>query len=93
MHDRLIVATGLHLQMDEDFEIVGVIENIETIAVGNQIREIERLRKAFGVGRWRKLKGTATIRFDDGTIHRVELHWYEAHGIGRRKLKIKDYLD
>ncbi len=79
--------------MDEDFEVVGAIEDIETIAVGSRIHEIERLRKAFGAGRWRKLKGTATIRFDDGTMHRVELHWYEAHGIGRRKLKIKEYLD
>ena len=79
--------------MDEDFEIVGAIENIETIAADSRIREIAHLRKTFGAGRWRKLKGTATIRFDDGTIHRVELHWYEAHGIGRRKLKIKEYLD
>ena len=79
--------------MDEDFEIIGRIENTETIAVGNRIREIERLRKTFGAGRWRKLKGTATIRFVDGTISRVELHWYEAHGIGRKKLKIKEYLD
>ena len=79
--------------MDEDFEIIGSIEEIETIAVGNRIREIKRLREAFGAGRWRKLKGIATVRFNDGTIHQVELHWYEAHGIGRRKLKIKDYLD
>ena len=79
--------------MDEDFEIVGAIENIETIAADSRIREIARLRKTFGAGRWRKLKGTATIRFDDGTIHRIELHWYEAYGIGRRKLKIKEYLD
>ena len=74
--------------MDEEFEIIGSVEDVETIAVGNGIREIARLRKAFGAGRWRKLKGVATVRFDDGTIHRVELHWYEAHGIGRKKLKI-----
>lgn len=79
--------------MDEDFEIIGSIAEIETIAVGNRIREIARLRKAFGAGRWRKLKGIATVRLEDGTIHRVELHWYEAHGIGRKKLKIKEYLD
>ncbi len=79
--------------MDEDFEIIGSIEGIETIAVGSRIREIGRLRKAFGAARWRKLKGVATIRFEDGTIHRAELHWYEAHGIGRKKLKIKEYLD
>ncbi|MDT5122438.1 MAG: hypothetical protein QOC96_1920 [Acidobacteriota bacterium] len=79
--------------MTEDFEIIGKIEEIETIAVGNRIREIGRLRKAFGAGRWRKLKGVATVRLEDDTIHRVELHWYEAHGIGRKKLKIKEYLD
>ncbi|MEO8433396.1 MAG: hypothetical protein ABI596_00750 [Pyrinomonadaceae bacterium] len=61
--------------------------------MGNQIREIARLRKAYGAGRWRKFKGVALVHFDDGTIHRVELHWYEAHGIGRKKLKIKAYLD
>lgn len=60
--------------MDEDFEVVGVIEDIEIIAVGSRIREIARLRQTFGAGRWRKLKGIATIRFEDGTIHRVELH-------------------
>ena len=79
--------------MNEDFEIIGRIEQIKTIAVGPRIREIKRLRKAFGEGRWRKLKGIASVRLEDGTIHRVELHWYEAHGIGRKKLKIKDYLD
>jgi hypothetical protein len=79
--------------MSEDFEVIGTIEEIKTIAAGSRIREIARLRKAFGAGRWRKLKGVATVRFEDGTIHRVELHWYEAHGIGRKKLKIKEYLD
>ncbi len=79
--------------MKEDFEIIGRVEQVEIIAVGSSISEIGRLRKAFGSGRWRKLKGIATVRLEDGTIHRVELHWYEAHGIGRRKLKIKDYLD
>ena len=79
--------------MNEDFEIIGRIEQIKTIAVGPGIREIKRLRKAFGEGRWRKLKGIAIVRLEDDTIHRVELHWYEAHGIGRKKLKIKAYLD
>jgi len=79
--------------MSEDFEIIGKIEAVETIAVGDRIREIARLRKAYGRGRWRKLKGLAQVSFPDGTIHRVELHWYEAHGIGRKKLKIKNYLD
>jgi len=80
-------------EMRENFEIIGRIEEIQTIGVGSAIREIRRLRKAFGHGRWRKLKGVAMVRLEDGTIHRVELHWYESHGIGRRKLKIKDYLD
>jgi hypothetical protein len=79
--------------MREDFEVLGAIEKIEPIAVGTSIREIKRLRKAYGHGRWRKLKGIATVRLEDGTICRVELHWYEAHGIGRKKLKIKHYLD
>ena len=79
--------------MNEDFEIIGSIDEIEIIAVGRAIREIRRLHKTFGRGRWRKLKGKATVRLEDGTIHFVELHWYEAHGLGRKKLKIKDYLD
>jgi hypothetical protein len=76
-----------------DFEILSEITEIETIAVGNSIRDIARLRKQFGSGRWRKLKGVATVRLANGRIQRVELHWYEAHGIGKRKLKLKRYLD
>lgn len=75
------------------FEVVGKITDIETIAVGSKIRDIARLRKQFGTGRWRKLKGIATIRLRSGRIRKIELHWYEAHGIGKRKLKIKRYLD
>ncbi len=75
------------------FEIIGAVDNIETIAVGNAIRDIARLRKQYGAGRWRKLKGTALVRLADGSIRRAEVHWYEAHGIGRRKLKIKHFLD
>ena len=78
--------------MNEAFEVIGKIQSIQTIA-GNRIREIARLSKAYGRGRWRKLKGVALVLFRDGTIHLVELHWYEAHGIGRKKLKIKKYLD
>ena len=79
--------------MTEDFEIIGEIEAVETIAIGNRIREIARLQRIYGMGRWRKRKGLAMVLFPDGTIHRVELHWYEAHGIGKKKLKIKRYLD
>lgn len=75
------------------FEIIGDITNIETIAVGNRIREIARLREQFGRGRWRKLKGEATVRLLNGKIRRAEIHWYEAHGIGKRKMKIKRFLD
>lgn len=75
------------------FEIVGHIENIETIAVGGRIREIMRLQKQFGRGRWRKLKGVARLRLAGGRIRKAELHWYEAHGIGRRKMKIKRFLE
>jgi hypothetical protein len=75
------------------FEIIGTIADIETIAVGRQIREIRRLRKQYGFGRWRKLKGFAYIRLANGSIRRAEVHWYEAHGIGRKKIKIKRFLD
>ena len=75
------------------FEIIGEIENIETIAKGQSIHDIRRLRKQYGPGRWRKLKGIATVRIFNGKIKRAEIHWYEAHGIGKRKMKIKRYLD
>ena len=74
------------------FEIISEITDIETIAVGSRIREIARLRKQYGKGRWRKLKGIATVCLKNGRIRKVELHWYEAHGIGKKKLKIKRYL-
>ncbi|MBM3237280.1 hypothetical protein FJZ31_13385 [Candidatus Poribacteria bacterium] len=75
------------------FEIIGQITNIETIAVGSSIREIGRWRKQYGGGRWRKRKGVATVRLRNGRIRQAELHWYEAHGIGKRKIKIKRVLD
>lgn len=75
------------------FELIGRITNIETIAVGKSIRDIARLRKMYGVGRWRKLKGRGRVRLPDGTICEAELHWYEAHGIVRRELMVKDLLE
>lgn len=75
-----------------DFEIVGEIHGIETIARGTGIRELPRLRKRHGPGRWRKQKGFATVRLADGSILEVELHWYEASGIGKREFKIKRYI-
>ena len=75
------------------FEIVGDITHVETIAIGSSIREIARLRKLHGRGRWRKRKGIANVRLEDGTVLLAEVHWYEAHGIGRRDIKIKRYID
>jgi hypothetical protein len=75
------------------FEIIGEIENIESIDIGKSVRDIARLRKRYGSGRWRKLKGTATVRLRSGAVHRAEIHWYEAHGIGKVKFKIKQFLD
>lgn len=74
------------------FEIIGEIEDIETIAVGGRIRDIMRLRRQYGLGRWRKLKGVAKVRLQSGNVCKAELHWYEAHGIGRKKIKIKRLL-
>jgi len=75
------------------FEIVGEIRDIEVIAVGGRIRDIMRLRRQFGSGRWRKLKGVATVRLPDGQTRQAEVHWYECHGKGRKKMKIKRLLD
>jgi hypothetical protein len=75
------------------FEIIGEIAQVETFAASAGIREIERLRKQYGKGRWRKRKGQARIRFGDGTMVMAELHWYEATGIGRKEYKIKSILE
>ncbi|HJX08912.1 MAG: hypothetical protein HYV01_15090 [Deltaproteobacteria bacterium] len=75
------------------FEVISDITDIETIAVSTSVRELTRLRKQYGSGRWRKLKGIAMIRLRTGRVRRAELHWYEAHGIGRKELKRKRYLD
>ena len=74
------------------FEIIDDISEIETIAIDKSIREIARLRRSYGSGRWRKMKGRATVRLPDGIICKAELHWYEAHGIGRKDIKIKKVL-
>ena len=75
------------------FEVISDITDIETIAAGSAIRDLGRLRKIYGPGRWRKVKGTAMIRLRTGRVRRAEIHWYEAHGIGRKELKRKRYLD
>jgi hypothetical protein len=74
------------------FAIQGAILNVATIAVGGRIRELQRLEKTYGKGRWRKKKGIARIRTTDGNIYTAEIHWYEAHGIGRKEAKIKRIL-
>ena len=75
------------------FEIIGDIQDIETIAVGSGIRILPLLRNRFGSGRWRKLKGFATVRLHDQTIRYAEVHWFEAHGLGKKKIRIKRFLD
>jgi hypothetical protein len=72
-----------------DFEILGEIRDIQTIAVGRALRQLGRLRRRYGGSRWRKRKGVATVRLIDGTVRKAEVHWYEAHGVGRREMKIK----
>jgi len=75
------------------FEILSDITGVEIIAKGGAIRDLPRLRKKYGAGRWRKLKGVATVRLANGIICRAEIHWYEAHGIGKKRFKIKRVLD
>ena len=74
-----------------NFEIISQISEIETIAVENSIRDLQRINKLYGQGRWRKLKGVATVKTDSYT-GKAEIHWYESHGIGKRGLKIKRFL-
>jgi hypothetical protein len=96
LHFRLIIGAtpgavapcGLAMH----FEILSEITGIETFATGSGIREIARLRRIHGRGRWRKRKGIARVRLSDGSIHVAELHWYEAAGIGRKEFKIKHLL-
>jgi hypothetical protein len=83
VHHRLVII----------FELIGKIENIETIAIGGKIHDVARLRKMYGRGRWRKLKGVGRVRLADGSECGAELHWYEAHGIGRKEMKVKQLLD
>jgi hypothetical protein len=74
------------------FEIIGEISQIETFATGSGIREIARLRRAYGRGRWRKRKGIARVLLADGSLHLAEIHWYEVARIGRKEFKIKELL-
>ena len=76
-----------------DFEILTEITAIEIIAVGSHIRDLRHLMETYGAGRWRKLKGIATIRLPNGRVRRAEIHWYEAHGIGKKDFKVKRYIE
>ena len=71
------------------FELLAEIRDVQTIASGHGIRDLRILTKRFGTGNWRKLKGFCTVRFANGTVAEAELHWYEAHGIGKRWIKVK----
>ena len=75
------------------FEILGEVTEVETIATNRGIREVERLRKQYGQGRWRKRKGIAIVLLANGIARTAELHWYEATGFGRKEYKIKRFLD
>ena len=77
----------------DPFEIIGEIKHVEIIASGHGIRDLAILQKRFGKAAWRKLKGIATVRLAGGRVEKAEVHWYEAHGIGKRWVKIKRYLD
>ena len=75
------------------FELIGRIENVEIIANGGRIDDLPKLRKRYGRGKWRKLKGIGRVRLPDASECYAELHWYEAHGIGKKEMKIKELLD
>jgi hypothetical protein len=74
------------------FDILSEIREVEIIASGTRLRDRRRLNREYGRGRWRKAKGVATVRLSDGTIWEAELHWYEAHGIGKKEIKFKKPL-
>ena len=77
-----------------DFRLVGEITNVEIIAINNRIRDLTRLNRMHGKGRWRKLKGVADVELPSGRIRLAEVHWYEAHSIGKKEMKIKlPFLD
>ena len=75
-----------------DFKVIGPIQEIEVIAQGHGIKNINRLNKVYGRANWRKLKGTCTIELRTGVIRKAEVHWYEGHGLGKKELKLKRYL-
>jgi hypothetical protein len=84
---------GVNARFSMKFELIGELRSVETIATGRQIRVLASLRKKWGAGRWRKMKAIARVRIlRTGHIREAEVHWYEAHGVGRRDFKIKKLL-
>jgi len=77
----------------DNFQIIGNLEDVQIIAIRHSIRDLKFLEHIYGQGRWRKLKGIARVQLENGRIRLAEMHWYEAHGIGKRQMKIKRYLD
>ena len=77
----------------DNFQIIGNLEDIQIIAIKHSIRDLKFLKRMYGQGRWRKLKAIANVQLENGRIRLAEIHWYEAHGIGKRQMKIKRYLD
>jgi hypothetical protein len=77
----------------DNFQIIGSLEHVEIIAVKHSIRDLKFLERVYGKARWRKLKGIAKVQLENGRIRLAEVHWYEAHGVGKRQMKIKRYLD
>jgi hypothetical protein len=75
-----------------EFEILGEIRDIETIATGRAVYIRRHLERTYGKGRWRKRKGRATVQLSDGTVREAEIHWFEAHGVGRKDFKVKRVL-
>lgn len=82
-----------HPKRDRPISVVGTVADVELIVSGRGIRELGRLKKVYGPGRWRKLKGIARVRLPNGSTVTAEVHWYEAHGIGKREIKIKRILE
>jgi hypothetical protein len=77
----------------QKFELVGEVQGAETFAEGRGIRNLKSLQKKYGGKNWRKRKGFASLRsLETGEVFRVELHWYEAHGVGKVALKVKEWL-
>jgi hypothetical protein len=73
----------------DSFEILGAIRDVQVIAAGRGVRVKRRLRRDYGGSRWRKMKGIARVREYGGDEYEAEIHWFEAHGVGRRDWKIK----